>query len=328
MPNWKYALILPFMGRLNDRFSSYGAARDLGERFELAAQVEGLQGLELVYPFEFTDVAETKRLLAQHHLQVSSVNVNLKAEDKFHLGALTNRDAGIRREGIQYMQAAMDVAAEVGANLITMCPLADGFDYPFQLDYTRAWKWFVDGIGEAAAYRSDVRVSIEYKISEPRNHVILPNAGIALAVCQQVGLPNVGVTVDLGHTFLVHESPAQSIMLLADAGRLFLVHVNDNYREWDWDMIPGSVNFWDLVETMFYLKHLKYDGWLVSDVAPFRLDPVKVCSQTYRNLIWAEQVVDRVGMDRLWKIIREGDPMDAMELFRQNWMKQPHEVVS
>ena len=83
-------------------------------------------------------------------------------------------------------------------------------------------------------------------------------------------------------------------------------------------MIAGSVNMWDLIETMFYLKHLNYDGWLVSDVAPFRLDPVKVCSQTYRNVVWAEKMVDRVGMDRIWKIIREGDPMDAMELFQQS----------
>jgi xylose isomerase len=318
MHSWKYSLILPFMGRLNDRFSSYGQARDLAQRFELASKVEGLQGVELIYPFEFADVAETQRQLAKFNLKVSSVNVNLKAEDKFHLGSLTSRDPSLRREGVRYMQTAMDIAAQVGSNLITMCPLADGFDYPFQLDYTRAWKWFLDGIGEAAAYRKDVKVSIEYKVSEPRNHVILPNAGIALAVCQQLGLPNVGVTVDLGHANIAHESAAQSITMLAQAGRLYLVHVNDNYREWDWDMIPGSVNPWDLIETMFYLKHLNYDGWLVSDVAPFRLDPVKVCSQTYRNVVWAEKMIDRVGVDRIWKIIREGDPIDAMELFRQS----------
>ena len=318
MHAWKYSLILPFLGRLTDRFSSYGQVRDLAERFGLASRVEGLLGLELIYPFEFADVAETKRQVAKFNLKVSSVNVNLKAEDKFHLGSLTHRDPGLRREGVQYMQTAMDIAAEVGANLITMCPLADGFDYPFQLDYTRAWKWFVDGIGEAAAYRKDVKVSIEYKISEPRNHVILPNVGIALAACLQIGMPNVGVTIDLGHANIAHESPAQSITMLAEAGRLFLVHVNDNYREWDWDMIAGSVNLWDLIETMFYLKHLNYDGWLVSDVAPFRLDPVKVCSQTYRNVVWAEKMVDRVGVDRIWKIIREGDPMDAMELFQQS----------
>jgi xylose isomerase len=313
MHTWKYSLILPFLGRLNDRFSSYGQARDLAQRFEIAAQVQGLRGLELVYPFEFADVNETARLLAKYNLQISSVNVNLKAEEKFHLGALTHRDPGLRREGVAYMQRAMDLATHVGAHLITMCPLADGFDYPFQSDYTQTWRWFLDGIGAAAAYRDDVRVSIEYKISEPRNHVILPNVGAALAACSQIGMANVGVTIDLGHANIAHESPAQSIVMLAQAGRLFLVHVNDNYREWDWDMIPGSVNWWDLVETMFYLKHLNYDGWLVSDVAPFRLDPVKVCSQTYRNLVWAEQIVERVGTDRLWQLIRAGDPIDVMQ---------------
>jgi len=65
---------------------------------------------------------------------------------------------------------------------------------------------------------------------------------------------------------------------LAQAGKLFLVHVNDNYRNWDWDMIPGSVNTWDLVELMFFLGELGYNGWMTSDVAPFRLDPAKTCS--------------------------------------------------
>lgn len=312
MSHWEYSLILGFLGRLNDRFSSYGQARDLAGKLELAAQVEGLAGLELVYPFDLADVAVTRQLLAQHKLAVSSVNVNIKAEEKFHLGALTSRDPGLRREAVRYMQAGMDIAAEVGSGLITMCPLADGFDYAFQLDYTRAWRWFLDGVGEAAAHRSDVQVSIEYKYSEPRNHVILSSAGVALAACLQIGLPNVGVTMDIGHALIAHESPAQSAVLLAQAGRLFLVHVNDNYREWDWDMIAGSVNPWDLVELMLYLRQVGYNGWLVSDVAPFRLDPVKVCSATYRSLVWADKVIERVGEDKLWSIIREGDPMDAL----------------
>lgn len=308
---------LGVMGRFNDRFSSYGKAHDLAGKFAAVARVEGLEGLELVYPFDFADDVETKRLLAHYNLAVSSVNVNLKAEEKFHLGSLTRRDPGIRREAVYYIKNAMDIAARLGCNLITMCPIADGFDYLFQSDYLQAWNWFLDGIGEAARHRTDVRASLEYKVNEPRSHVILPNMGVSLLVCLKVGIPNVGVTMDMGHAMLVYESPAASVAILAEANRLFLVHVDDNYREWDWDMIPGSVNPWDLIEMMFYLKHLDYDGWLVSDVVPFRLDPVKVCSATYRNLVWADKVVERIGMERLWKFIREGNPIDAMTAIQE-----------
>jgi xylose isomerase len=162
MPNWKYAIILGFMGKLNDRFSSYGTPRDLAQKIEAAAQIEGLRGLELVYPFDFAAVAETRRLLAQHKLECSSVNVNIKAEPKFHLGALTSKDPGIRREAVSYVKTGLDIAAELGVNLVTCCPLSDGYDYAFEIDHAQAWKWFIEGVGEAASHRPAVRLSLEY----------------------------------------------------------------------------------------------------------------------------------------------------------------------
>ena len=317
MTDWKFSVILGFLGKLNDRFSSYGQQRDLAAKFELATQVEGLRGLELVYPFDFADVAVTRGLLAQYNLNCSTVNVNIKAEPKFHLGALTSKDAGIRKEAVSYMKTAMDISAEVGANMITCCPLSDGYDYAFETDYLKAWKWLVDGVGEAAAYRGDVKVSLEYKQSEPRHKVIIPNAGTTLAACLQTGLPNVGVTMDMGHALYVGEGTAWALSLLSQAGRLFLVHVNDNYRNWDWDMIPGSVNTWDMVEMMFYLQKINYQGWLTSDVAPFRLDAAKTCSATFRSLIWAEKLVQKIGFERLEQILAEGDAVDALDALQK-----------
>ncbi len=317
MYTWKYSVILGFLGKLNDRFSSYGQGRDLAGKFEIATQIEGLQGLELIYPFDFEDVQATKLLLTKHNLECSTVNVNIKAEPKFHLGALTSKDPGLRREAVSYLKTAMDISAQLGTNMITCCPLSDGYDYAFEADYPQAWKWFVDGVGEAASYRDDVRVCLEYKQSEPRHKVIIPNAGTTLSACLQVGLPNVGVTMDMGHALYVGEGTAWAASLLAQAGKLFLVHVNDNYRNWDWDMIPGSVNTWDMVELMFYLKEIGYQGWMTSDVAPFRLDPAKTCSSTYRSLVWAEQLVSKVGQEKLRHIIRQGDPIDALDALQQ-----------
>jgi xylose isomerase len=310
---WKYSIILGFLGKLNDRFATYGEEREIAGKFELASKIEGIQGLELIYPFDFADVSVTKALLKQHNLACSTVNVNIKAENKFHLGALTSKDPGIRKEAVEYLKTAMDISAELGTNMITCCPLSDGYDYAFEADYPKAWKWFVDGVGEAAAYRAGVKVSMEYKQSEPRHKVIIPNAGTSLALCLQTGMSNVGVTMDMGHALYVGEGTAWALSLLSQAGRLFLVHVNDNYRNWDWDMIPGSVNTWDLVECMFQLGEIGYNGWLTSDVAPFRLDSVKTCSATYRSIVWAEKVVEKVGREKLREIVAQGDPIDALD---------------
>lgn len=313
MSNWKFSIILGFLGKLNDRFASYGDDVDITGKFELASQVQGLEGLELVYPGDFGDVALTTNLLEKHKLECSTVNVNIKSEAKFHLGALTSKDPGIRKEAVKYMQTGMDIAADLGTNMITMCPLSDGYDYPFETDYLKAWRWFIDGVGEAASYRDDVRVSLEYKQSEPRHKVIIGNAGTTLAACLQVGLPNVGVTMDMGHALYASEGTAQALSLLAQAEKLYLVHVNDNYRNWDWDMIPGSINTWDMVEMMFYLDEVGYHSWLTTDVAPFRLDRVKAFRATYSSLQWADRVIEKIGREELSRIIREGDPIDALD---------------
>lgn len=317
MSNCKYSVILGFLGKLNDRFSAYGEARDLAGKFEVASKIEGLQGLELVYPFDFADFSMTKALLNRHNLTCSTVNVNIKSEPKFHLGALTSKDAGIRKEAVSYLKMAMDISADLGTNMITCCPLSDGYDYAFEADYPKAWKWLVDGVGEAAAYRPEIKVSMEYKQSEPRHKVIIPNAGTTLVLCLQTGLPNVGVTMDMGHALYVGEGTAWAAGLLAQAGRLFLVHVNDNYRNWDWDMIPGSVNTWDLVECMYQLGEIGYNGWLTSDVAPFRLDPIKTCSATYRSVVWAEKVVEKIGRNKLREIVAHGDAVDALDALQK-----------
>jgi xylose isomerase len=318
MSTWKYSVILSFLGELKDRFASYGEQRDLVAKFEVASQIENLQGLELIYPFDFVDVGITKKLLVEHKLECSTVNVNIKSEPKFHLGGLTSKDKGIRKEAVQYLKTGMDISAELDTSMITCCPMSDGYDYAFETDYPKSWGWFIDGVGEAASYRDDVLVSLEYKQSEPRHKLIIPNAGTTLSACLQIGLPNVGVTMDMGHALYAGEGTAWAAGLLAQAGKLFLVHVNDNYRNWDWDMIPGSVNTWDLVELMFFLDELGYQGWMTTDVVPFRLDPVKTCSSTYRSLIWAERVVEKVGREELRHIVREGDPIDALDALQKS----------
>jgi xylose isomerase len=198
-----------------------------------------------------------------------------------------------------------------------MCPLSDGHDYPFEIDYGQAWKWLVDCLGQAAAHRPEVRLSIEYKQSEPRARVIVPNAGIVLFLCEQIGLDNVGLTVDLGHALYVNETPAQVLSLAAHAKRLFLVHINDNYRNWDWDLMPGTVNYWDWLETLLVLDQVGYDSWLVSDVFPARTDPSETLSASFLTIQYAERLLDKFGREKLWHMIQQRDAIQVFDAFQK-----------
>lgn len=317
--NTNYSIILGFMGQLTDRFAKYHEPRDLAGKLELAASVEGVSGVEPVYPFDFQGMSyqSFKDLLAKNNLQVSSVNVNIKAEPKFHQGALTSIDPGIRAEAVQYIKTGMDWAAELGTNLVTVCPLSDGHDYSFEIDYRVAWRNMVDGLSEAAAYNPNVKLAVEYKQSEPRAKVIVPNVGTTLFLCAQVGADNIGVTIDTGHALYAAETTAQSFALAAAANRLYLVHINDNYRNWDWDLMPGSVNFWDWLEAVLMLEELEYDGWMVSDVFPARTNPVDTLSASYRAIVNAEKLLDKFGRDHLRSLIANRQVIQVFDEFQE-----------
>jgi xylose isomerase len=132
--------------------------------------------------------------------------------------------------------------------------------------------------------------------------------GRALFLCEKTGLPNVGVTMDVGHALIAKETPAEALSLAALNDRLFYVHFNDNAREWDWDMLPGSVNLWDLIEVVFYLKRLEWDGWLSYDVAMREGTIVEGMSASISIVKTAEAFVEKVGIQKLESYIQEGLP--------------------
>lgn len=306
--NLKHSVMLGMMGRIADRFHEYQPARTLRESLEAVRQVEGVDGVEVVYPSHFTDVGETLRLLRESGLEVSAVNLNVKSQKKWERGSFTAPDPTVRRQAIADMKIAMDLAAELGASMVTCCPLIDGHNYSFQVDYLKQWQWLEEGIAEAARYRDDVRISLEYKLNESCVFCILGDMGRTLYLCERLGLPNVGVTMDVGHALIAHETPAEMLALAAQAGRLFYVHFNDNGREWDWDMLPGSVNFWDLIEMVYYLAQLNWDGWLSYDVMTRHGEQVTQMSTAIAIVEAAIALVDRLGRAELHDLIERGVP--------------------
>jgi xylose isomerase len=175
------------------------------------------------------------------------------------------------------------------------------------------WRWLREGIAEGAQHRSDVRLSVEYKINESRNYCILADSGRALHLCHQVGLDNVGITYDVGHALVAREAPAATASLVADAGKLFYMHFNDNARDWDWDMIPGSVNVWDLLETLYFLDRAGWEGWFCYDVLTRSGDDVLgVQATTLKVMRLAEQLLDKMGRDRIAEMIAQGAPHQSV----------------
>lgn len=304
----RHSIMLGMMGGIADRFHRYQPSRDLAERLAMVKRVNGADGIEVVYPDDFSDVDETVTLIKDSGLPVSAVNLNVKGQKKWQQGSFTAPDPELRQEAVADMKITMDLAAEFGTSMITCCPLIDGHNYNFQVDYLKQWRWLEAGIDEAAKYRDDIRISLEYKLNEARNYCILGDMGRALYLCERLGHSHVGVTMDVGHALIAKETPAEVLSIAAQADRLFYVHFNDNAREWDWDMLPGSVNFWDLIEMMAYLDRLDWDGWLSYDVVTRDGDQVSQMEASIALVNMGHALLDKFGREKLQSLIEDGVP--------------------
>jgi xylose isomerase len=310
---WKLAANAAFFGARRDRFNQYQPDRTLEEKLRLVASVDGVQGVELKYPADLGEPERARELLEQVGLTLSAVNVNTKDVAHFHHGALSARSPEARRHAVGLLREGMDLAAGLGAGLVTTCPLADGYNYPFELDYAAAWERFVDSVRAAASHRADVKLCLEYQPREPYSQILLRNVGMVLHVLSEVDLPNVGANLDVGHSFAAGEAPAESAALLASRGRLFYVHTNDNPADGgDWDMMSGAVHFWHWMELLCTLESAGYDGWLSADIDARRTSPEAAYGTNFLLIRRIIEVIERLGAEEIRRrVAADADPAET-----------------
>jgi xylose isomerase len=268
----KFALITGFVSKTKDRFHEYNEDKSLAERLEMVSQMEGMSGVEVIFPYEVSDAVSLKSLLVKYNLGIAAVNVNVKAEPEFRNGGLTSTDQAVRRKAVQFIKDSKDFAAAVGANKVTCCPLGDGYEFAFQCDYAQMWRFLIETFGEAGAYKPEIPLFIEYKPSETRAHCFVDTAAKALCLLNDIGIKSMGITMDYGHSKYGHENPAEAVALLAKSRFPYYIHINDNNGRWDWDLMAASDNFLEYAEFLFYLQEYGYSDYLTSDTSPTRWD--------------------------------------------------------
>ena len=274
--NLKYAVEASvFLWAPADRVGTYKDQITPKEAFEQLAKVEGIEGIELYLPYDFDDMKAIKDCLDSNGLSVSAVGMGFFSEAKWQNGGVTSKDEGIRKEAMDVAKRTMEAAEELKAENIVFWPGQDGYDYYFASDYQRKWDLMVEALSELASFNKDQKIGIEYKIKEPRTHQIASTASKALKLAKDTGMDNVGVIMDIGHSFLCGENPAEEICYLMKEGKLFHLHNNDNYSDWDYDLLPASVHLWENIEAHYWLYRLGYDGWINFDIFPTRFDAIE-----------------------------------------------------
>jgi xylose isomerase len=192
-------------------------------------------------------------------------------------GAFSSVDPARRAQAVQVAKDAIDVCRYLGAGHVILWPAHDGYEYPLQVDYAKAWDWLCACYSEVAGYGQDLDLSIEYKPAEPRARTLLSTTGSVLALIAEIQRPNLGVTLDFAHLLMAQESPAQSIALCLRQGLLKGLQLNDGYAKADDGLMVGSVHLVETLEAFFYLVRDSYAGTFYFDTDPIREDPLAEC---------------------------------------------------
>jgi D-psicose/D-tagatose/L-ribulose 3-epimerase len=138
------------------------------------------------------------------------------------------------------------------------------------------WKWAVEcyqSLGPVLA-RHNVTVAIE-----PLNRFetyFLNTAADAVALCDQINHPNVGILFDTFHANIEEKNIGQAYRTVAP--HLKHVHTCENDRG-----IPGSghVEWKDVFQA---LRDIRYDGWLTIESFGFALGELSAAASIWRDI--------------------------------------------
>lgn len=304
---FKLGAITGSLSKINDRYCMEGYKDELPliKRLQGLSKIDKLEGIEISQgEIEGMSAEELDGLVKKYNLKISTIGIDLSSNREWRFGTITNENEGIRRQAVEKIKETMDFAAELEVDLINIWLGQDGFDYPFQVNYSEQWNYAVKCIQECADYNPLVKLALEPKPCEPRNRSFIDSTSTGLLLVADINRKNVGVTIDIGHVLQDGKNMTQAITYAAEHGKLFNIHVNDNYCGWDNDMIIGSVHTIEFIELFYALKKMNYDKWCTIDIFPYREDSilsVEECISYMEKFVDLADLLDEAQIDKYLK---------------------------
>jgi xylose isomerase len=270
----KYAIILGNLGNTNDRFlaSGYKEQPTKEEMLKRAAAIEGVEGVELVGTWDVTadNVEEVGGLLAKYNLKCASIIPDHFAQKRWGSGAFSSKDPAIRAQAVEETAKMAEAAFALGCDLVSLWPGQDGYDYCFQADYRQERLWIEEAVRSLA---------------------------------QRVGEPNVGVTIDTGHSFVAGENVAEAAVMLSMYGdKLFHLH------------------FAEYVELLFWLREIGYRGWYSMDQYPYREEAQGALRESIEFLKAIDRLLDQKSIGEIRELVRRGDAVQSTRWLRKRFL--------
>jgi xylose isomerase len=209
-------------------------------------------------------VARFKSALEETGLRVGMATTNLFGHPAFKDGAFTSNDRSVRRAAIGKAMRAIDLGAELGAEVFVFWGGREGTEAGIAKDPCDALDRYREAVNVLADYavgqRYGMRFAIEPKPNEPRGDSFLPTVGHALHFISTLQRPDmVGVNPEVAHETMAGLSFHHAVGQALWAGKLFHVDLNaQRIGRYDQDFRFGAE---DLKEAFLLVRLLERAGY-------------------------------------------------------------------
>ena len=211
-------------------------------------------------------VRDFKAALNETGLVVPMATTNLFGDPVFRDGAFTSNDPRVRAYALQKTTRAMDLGAELGAQIYVFWGGREGTETDAGKNPLDALKWFREALNYLMEYNIDkgydMRFALEAKPNEPRGDIYLPTTGAMLAFIETLDHPeHVGVNPEVAHEQMAGLNFMHAVAQAWDAGKLFHIDLNDqNGTKYDQDFRFGSVGLKQAFFLVDFLERVGYEG--------------------------------------------------------------------
>jgi xylose isomerase len=227
-------------------------------------------------------------------MKVPMATTNLFSQPVFKEGAFTANDPAVRRYAVAKTFDAIDLGAELGAQVYVMWGGREGLECEAAKDTQQALDRYAEAVNLCCAYIRergyDLVIALEPKPNEPRGDMFLPTVGHALAFIQELEWPEmVGLNPEFAHETMSGLNFTQAVAQTLWHGKLFHIDLNaQRIGKYDQDFRFGSEGIRDAFNVVRLLEDEAWPGMRHFDAHPYRTDTAegvwefaKGCMRTY-----------------------------------------------
>ena len=202
-------------------------------------------------------------------------------------GGYTSNNAQERAYAIERSKRAVDIANELGTNLMVLWLAREGTYIREAKNVVGAAHHLLKAVNTLLDYDKKLRIAIEPKPNEPMDLAYIPTMGHALALGLLADDPKrVGVLMESAHSILAGLDPSDEIGFALAFGKLWSVHLNDqNGLKFDQDKSFGSVDLRRAFNQVRVLDENRFweVGMVGLDVKAVRTQPAELATKHLSN---------------------------------------------